>query len=104
MYWKINCSAWRIKQAVKFIDKTQHAAILKLSPLLHGLSEDISCQKKSGSADDSFSRNCVYIVTDITYFPYSDRPFFVLLIVLQLLSLLSKGGFPKQLHCIHVAL
>lgn len=32
---------------VKFIDKNQNAAILKLSPLLHGLSEDISFQKNS---------------------------------------------------------
>lgn len=31
------------KQAVKFIDKRQNVAIFELSPLLHGLSEDISC-------------------------------------------------------------
>lgn len=47
MHCKISCSAWRIKQVVKFIDKNQNAAILKLSPLLHGLSEDISFQKNS---------------------------------------------------------
>lgn len=52
------------------------------------------------------SMNCVYIDIDIIHFSYSDRSSFgkILLIVLQLLSLLCKRNFPKQLHCIHMAL
>lgn len=36
-----------MREADKFIGKRQNAAILKLSPLLHGLCEDISRQKNS---------------------------------------------------------
>ena len=36
-----------MREADKFIDKRQNAAIQKVSPLFCGLCEDISCQKNS---------------------------------------------------------
>lgn len=47
LHYKISCSALNMREADKLIDKRQAAAILKLSPLLHGLCEDINCQNNS---------------------------------------------------------